>query len=86
MTERELLTISETIASQEMAMQQRYAAACMRLLTASDAELPTYEEIARVLEEEKRRAEEKMKTETPPPSYSRIVMQESYSNQMPNIV
>lgn len=82
MTPRELLTISETIASQEIADQQRYAA-CMRLLTASDAELPTYEEILKILEREKH--EKKSEMESPPPSYWSIV-NHTNTNEMPNIV
>lgn len=84
MTEQELLTISETIASQEMAIQQRYAA-YMRLLTVgSDSELPTYEEVMKILEKEK---SEKKTVESPPPPYSSSFEQNHTDNYaLPNVV
>ena len=78
LTDRELLTISETIAAQEIVIQQRYAA-YMRLLTASDSELPTYEQ----LEQEKRQK----KCESPP-AYSTVMVDNEKSikrNAMPNV-
>ena len=82
LTDRELMTISETIAAQEIVIQQRYAA-YMRLLTASDSELPTYEDIVKILEQEKRQK----KCESPP-SYSTAMMDNEKStsrNTMPNV-
>merc|ERR1719266_1793102 len=75
-TDRELMTISETIAAQEIVIQQRYAA-YMRLLTASDSELPTYEQ----LEQEK----QQKKCESPP-AYSTVMIDHEKStnkNTMP---
>ena len=80
LTDRELMTISETIAAQEIVIQQRYAA-YMRLLTASDSELPSYEDMVKILEKEKQQT----KCESPP-SYSKVMMDIAESNRsMPNV-
>ena len=62
LSDRELMTISETIAAQEMVIQQRYAA-YMRYLTAADSELPSYEDVIQILKAEK---EEKKKEKAAP--------------------